>query len=245
MLRVHLPNGIPESAPLIGFAGGGMYISWIMGVAHGMRAGGVPLHRCVFSGASAGAVVAGMLACGVDIAAAREFFLSDRESAQCFGSVTGAATRVRAIVTRLLETMLPADCATRCNGRLHVLLCSRQRGLYFQSEFSDKADVIGAIVASTHVPYFSDGRYAFDHRGEQHVDGAWHSSRTAVLLPRPRASMRVLIDRCGDDANAIDGRPFYDAANREVHIARYERGMRYAAHLQAEGKLPRPLAVSI
>ena len=215
-----------------------MYISWILGVASGMRALGVPLERCVFSGASAGAVVAGLLACGVDIQAVHDWFLSDAHTAACFSSVTGAVARVRSVVTRLLTDMLPPDCVARCNGRLHILMCSRTRGLYFISEFNSKADLIEAIVASTHVPYFSDGRYAFTYRGEQHVDGAWLSSRSGVLLPRPRASIRVLIDHEDDTAFTVK-RPFYEAADKAVHLDRFRAGVRYAHRLHTAGKLPR------
>ena len=237
-VRVRMPQSVPDTAPLIGFAGGGMYVSWIMGVADGMCSLGVPLDRCAFSGASAGAVVAALLACGVHMSVAHDWFLNDPTTMACFSSVTGAVARVRAVVTNLLTDTLPHDCVERCNGRLHVLMCSRARGLYFISQFTSKSDLIEAVIASTHVPYFSDGSYAFSYRGEQHVDGAWLSSRSAALLARPHASIRVLIDH-EDDDSFESKRPFYEVAHKEAHLARFAVGIRYAARLRAEGRLPR------
>ena len=42
-------------------------MSWIMGVAHAIQRGGVPLDRCALSGASAGAFVAAMVLLGMDM----------------------------------------------------------------------------------------------------------------------------------------------------------------------------------
>ena len=79
MIRVlRMPGAAPPaSAPLVAFAGGGFFVTWMMGVAHEMRACGVPLHRCVFSGASAGASIAAFLACGVDCRAVLDYILAD------------------------------------------------------------------------------------------------------------------------------------------------------------------------
>ena len=168
---------------------------------------------------------------------APDWFLNDAATTACFSSVTGAVARVRAVVTNLLTDTLPADCVERCNGRLHVLMCSRARGLYFISQFTSKADLIEAVVASTHVPYFSDGKYACSYRGEQHVDGAWHSSRSAVLLARPGSGKQVLIDH-EDEEHFASKRPFYEVATKEAHLERFAVGIKYAHRLHAKGKLP-------
>ena len=239
MARVlRMPEAIPVTAPIVGFAGGGMYVSWILGVAAGMRQLNVPLDRCVFSGASAGAVVAALVASDVDMHAAYDWFLNDPETAACFASFTGAAARVRTVVTTLLTAMLPPDCVRRCNGRLYVLMYSVQRGLYFISDFASKADIISAVVASTHVPYFSDGQFAFNYRGEPHQDAAWLSSRSGVLTARPRAISQLLIDHNDDTSDPAPKLPFYAAANKATHVARFAAGVRYAHRLHVAGKLP-------
>lgn len=230
-----------DDPPVIGFAGGGFYISWILGVAAGMQRIGTPIDRCVLSGASAGAAVAAVLACGVDMHRARDWFFTDPASLACFSSPVGAALRVHDVMRTFMETMLPEDAAARSAGRLHIVVCSRKRGCYFSTDFRSKADIIDAVAASSHMPYFSNGRYAFLYRDEEHVDGAWMSSRHGVLLCAPSAT-KVLIDHDADAAMP-DSRPFYEVGSPAVQAARFERGVQYAMELDAVGGLPRAASI--
>ena len=159
-----------------------------------------------------------------------------------YGATTGAALWATALMDDVIERLLPADAARRCSGRLHILLCSRRRGPYFCSEFTDRADVKAALLATAHLPYFSDGRYAYKFRGEDHVDGEWLSSREGVLLCRP-SSFSVLIDH-NDDGGMPDKRGFYEVADRATHMARFERGVAYGRELIESGRMPRSPSIS-
>ena len=159
-----------------------------------------------------------------------------------YGASTGAALWATALMDDVIERLLPVDAARRCSGRLHILLCSRRRGPYFCSEFKDRADVKAALLATAHLPYFSDGRYAYKFRGEDHVDGEWLSSREGVLLCRP-SSFSVLIDH-NDDGGMPDSRGFYEVADRVTHEARFQRGVAYGRELIDSGRMPRSPSIS-
>ena len=209
-MKILLPNteSLPANAPVIGFAGGGFFLSWILGVTHGMRQFGVPYERCVLSGASSGAAVAAILLSGVDTAEVRDWIVDSPIMVECMKSPTGATLKGKALFTSIFEQFLSHD-MTRYNGRLYLLLCDQHHGLYFVNTYRNRADLISALLATTHVPYFSDGSYAHMFRGQPHVDGAWTSSREGVLLCRP-SRLKVLIDH-GDDEwlHTGDTREFY------------------------------------
>lgn len=234
-------GGMSSGPPLIGLDGGGFYISWILGVGAGMQRIGTPLHQCVFSGASAGASVAALLACGVDMRVARDWLLHHPKSVACFTSPVGAAFRVHDVMTSFMRAMLPADAAQRCRGRLHIIVCSRRRGCYFVSDFRNTEDIIEAVASSTHMPYFSDGKYSYMYRGEEHIDGAWGSSKWAVLLCADSdTKVRIAHD---DDKAMPDNRPFYEVVSMAAQVARFERGVAYASELDALGGLPREIGI--
>lgn len=195
MLRLSAPCGaLPDSAPLVGVSGGGFNLAWMLGVAHEMRASGVPMRRCVFSGASAGAGVAALMCCDADFRGSLEWALALPEVQHAFERPWGALGMAATMGRRVMDRFLPADAAQRCEGRLFVLLHDVQKGHRFQSSFRDREDLIDAVLTSAHVPLLSDGRLMRRHAGGYYVDGAWFSTRDAVLLCRPGAAMRVLVD---------------------------------------------------
>lgn len=209
-MKILLPTteSLPAGAPVIGFAGGGFRLSWILGVAHGMKKYGVPYERCVLSGASAGAVVAALLLSGADTAEVRDWIGECPLMLECFASSTGAALKARALMTSILQRFIPAD-MTMYNGKLYILLCDQHKGLYFINTYRTRDELIEALLATTHVPYFSDGSYAYMFRGQPHVDGAWNCSREGVLMCRP-STFKVLIDHSDDGwMHGDDKKGFY------------------------------------
>lgn len=239
MLRVKLPpERLPPSAPVIGLAGGGFFVAWILGVAKEMQVMGVPLRRCAISGASAGAGIAAMLACGVDCAAVLEWILTDEQTSACFRRRGGAVGCISALITRALEHFLPANAAALCSGHVFILMHS-ESGHYFVSEFATKEKLVHACAASAHVPLFSNGSLFYTQYDDRpHLDGEWRSTRDAVLLCRPGSAMRVLVDHNDDDAIS-DDHAWWDLATMAVWRTRFRTGRNYAARLAAAGQLPR------
>ena len=160
-------------------------------------------------------------------------------------SSIGGAFKVTRVITQLLGDMLPRDCVHLCNHHLYILLSKRHhvpgdgttKGLYFVSEFHSRQDIIDAVVASAHMPYFNDGNYSVMYRGEEHVDGAWLSSRMGVLLCR-ESPAKYLVDY-NDDDRLDRTRAFYQVADEGVHVERFMRGEEYAVRMFQDFRLPR------
>ena len=245
MLRfVNFPDKPDVSAPVIGFPGGGMKINWILGTCHQLQLC-APLDACVLAGASAGAGAAAMLGCGVRVDGALEFILGDPMLRSYFENPERAAGSIEKAVRRVMEHVLPHDAAERCSGRVYIMLQRYDEGSrrwvhYFQSEFSNKEDVVNAVMASGHVPLFSSGSMYCKHRGETHVDGQWGASRERVLLEaeRPRAKMRLLIDHTLD-VFMPDDLNWWEIGSRQDWRRRFRAGRNHVALKAARGEVPR------
>lgn len=222
-MKILLPTteSIPAGAPVIGFSGGGFFLSWILGVAHGMKELGVPYDRCVLSGASSGAAVAALMLSGADLKEVRDWIIDCPVLVECFRSPTGATLKARALLESIFQRFIPQDMAMY-NGKLYILLCDQHHGLYFINTYKSRDDLIGALLATTHVPYFSDGSYAYTFRGRPHVDGQWMSSREGVLMCR-KSAFKILIDNNEDPwMHSDDKKEFYevrdDVSSNEMNV---------------------------
>ena len=155
-MKILLPttDALPEGAPVIGFSGGGFFLSWILGVVHGMKEAGVPYDRCALSGASSGAVIAALLLSGADLKEIRDWIIDCPLIVECFKSSTGATLKAQALIDSILQKFIPQD-MKKYNGKLYILLCDQEHGLYFVNTFRSRDDLISALLATTHVPYFS------------------------------------------------------------------------------------------
>ena len=72
-----------------------------------------------------------------------------------------------------LEAHLPPDAADRARGRVHVAVTAalpRPRPVLV-SDFESREDLISALLTSCHIPFWMDGKWARDFRGETHLDG--------------------------------------------------------------------------
>lgn len=136
---------------------GGAFFAWPYhaGVAAHLQARGEPAEGARIYGTSSGAVVATMLACGIDVAT-RGLALGLRADHVGLGGRGTPFGRPRAFLAPHVEEMdraLPADAHARASGRLFVtvrrLPALRQVTI---SEFSTRADLLDALAAAVAVP---------------------------------------------------------------------------------------------
>lgn len=132
------------------------------------------LTKVPMAGASGGSIAAVLAACGVsaDHAFRRAYELSLKYNIwQEPGSYMGVWG---GLVEEWLDELLPADAHERCRGRITVVVTTlptwRQVGI---SDFSDKRDLIDAVMASSHIPLVLDRRVAKHCRGQPCVDGSF------------------------------------------------------------------------
>lgn len=124
------------------------------------------------TGVSGGAITAVCLQAGVSLSPDSEFQRALRAALKRKGSNTTLAIR------DALDAALPSDVATRIGGRARIAIVradgtawrTRQPRLF--ETFEDKADVIGAVCASAHLPYLMNGEATATWRGKAYQDAA-------------------------------------------------------------------------
>jgi hypothetical protein len=161
-------------------------------------------------GSSAGGLAGVLAASGVtaETALSRAAALADE-----FGIARrplGLAGVWGALVRRWLDELLPDDVAERCNAcgvRVAVTQVPSFKTAAL-GEFTDKADVVDACLASCHIPFFMDGRpWAACRGGLRCVDGSLLFillGRTDGLVPPPPPPPRSR-DSGGDSSKSSSG----------------------------------------
>ncbi len=147
------------------------------------------IHSFVRSpGASAGSLIAACVNCGLPM---------DTVSNLCEDLMDdcrrhGTRGRLGILLEEFLRTALPEDAHIRCTGQTFVAVSSVEssprKGLgmlgglgnfgnfgtptgQLVSEFSDRDDLIEALMTSCHIPLWMDGRLTSSFRGSMHMDG--------------------------------------------------------------------------
>lgn len=181
-----------SAADGVGFSAAGFFFPYHVGVWEELIDIGVMRsEETPCAGASAGSLVAALHACGMSPEDGKRI-LSD-VLADC--RKNGVIGRVGGVLERILRKELPSDAHERCSrGNLFISVSSpsvnfgSKEGATFSlegeiiSEFESFDDLIGALLASCHIPLYC-GWPARRYRGKWCVDGGWHS-----LTPTPQAS---------------------------------------------------------
>jgi hypothetical protein len=170
-------NAGPTAAALkrpfrVHWAGSGIYFWWQLG-AMDYLARRYDLTRVPQAGASGGALLAALARCGVDAEAITESAYRLSLEHGVWERPLGLVGVWGRIIEAWLDELLPDDAAARCNGGgLQVVVTRLPRFEQVPVEqFADKRDVLDAVMASAHVPFFLDGRAARPYRGAPCVDG--------------------------------------------------------------------------
>lgn len=236
------------AAPAIALPGGGNFFWWQAG-AVAWLASHFDLSRAQFVGGSAGAMSATMAASGVDFQAAFELeerLLDGTAEAQLHNEPPYWGGYVR----RWLDKCLPADACERCNGRLHVQVTELAPtfGTTTVSTYRDRDDLLDAVLASVHVPFWMDKRFCTTFRGTSCIDGSVYLPRFSepALLSRPPytlpdgATADVRIFQFDDTRmqEAYDGlSDFLAVKSTDEKAQMMEWGASYMKQLDARGGL--------
>ena len=172
----------PEQHQLVCFPGGGTFFWWQLGAATELRRlfnlSGVEL-----PGFSAGALAAVLSVCEVDPDEAHRVAFDLAEGANVFRNPLGLAFKWGRLVEAWLRSLLPEDAASRCDGAATIVLTAfapwprvaRAR------RFSSREQLISCLMASTHIPYFMDGKFARSlPRDDLQLDGTNTSTSSAA-----------------------------------------------------------------
>jgi len=198
--RVHRTTTPPAGHRLIiACPGGGVFFWWQLGaVRQLLDLYELPPEHVVLSGASAGAlaVVFGQANIDPAVAYTEAFRLADE--AGCLSNPIGLCGKWGRLVYAWLEALLPEDAAMRCSGRCRVAV-TRLRLPLPQADgigtFAKRSDLISALMASTHIPFFMDGRPTSRFvRGT--ADGELLSWLSLGLLPKKTLLCPDAADQC-------------------------------------------------
>ena len=187
-----------------GFSAAGMIFPYHVGAWEVLIETGLLTSDTPVAGASAGALVAAMHACGVSPDDGKRILMS--VLADC--RENGVVGRVGSVLEAALRRELPPDAHERCSrGVLHVSVTSPvvvagdrvgfNRGPVgldgeLISSFESFDDLIGALLSSCHIPLYC-GWPARRYRGRWRVDGGW--TRLAPTPPGCASPARVASPR--------------------------------------------------
>ena len=178
--------------------GGGVFFWWQIGAMKRLLELYALPSDARLSGMSAGALAVVLGQCGVDPTRAHDLAFGLARSAGVFRNPFGLFGKWGKLVDKWLQALLPPDAAARCDGRCRVLVTRLAR--FPQPEaierYQTRMSVVDALMASTHIPYFMDGRLASRRLDVPAVDGgllAWLGLRPALSL--------LLADPMGDGSH--------------------------------------------
>jgi predicted acylesterase/phospholipase RssA len=145
------------------------------------------------AGSSAGALTAMALAAGVPMAHALELSV---QMAQGLRPGLLGAFGMKDPLRGLLEELLPPDIHRRASGRVHVGVVWLDGPSYrweLVSDFTSRSDVLEALLASCHVPFWFDGgNLSTRFRGRAAMDGGLSPN----FMPAPPGSERAVRVTC-------------------------------------------------
>ena len=107
------------------------------------------------------------------------------------------------MVNQFLHEIIPDDIPQDALSRINVLVTPRLvlKGPLLLSRFSNKADLISAIMASVHIPMFMDGKPWTSYRGRKYIDGSFWSMVARIKGPWPEKGLNKKVDILHIDYN--------------------------------------------
>eukprot|EP01038_Epipyxis_sp_PR26KG_P003970 gene3970-5690_t len=174
----------------IRYPGGGIYFWWMAGASHYLQEKydltGMPV-----VGVSAGAIAASLLASKSSFSDAASLALRIAHENKVWDSKFGMAGILKSMIDEFLEEALPDDISSETLNSIHI--AATPQNVYvngptkFISNFADKRDLKDAVLASSHIPLFMDGKFYSVYKDEKYVDGEFWSfvSNGAYTTPAP------------------------------------------------------------
>ncbi|KAG2496663.1 hypothetical protein HYH03_005483 [Edaphochlamys debaryana] len=152
-----------------GFSAGGLLFPYFLGVVSQLQAMGVLRHEVPVAGASAGSIIAVCAKSGLSEEQLFEALLD--LAADCRQG--GTRARLRHVLHRVLDSVLPADIHERCEGRAFLAVTNvwPRPQSELVSSFSSRDDLIDTVLTSCHIPYWFDGSLVRPYRNSIAFDG--------------------------------------------------------------------------
>lgn len=222
------------------FPGGGIFFYWQAGVITHLREQSYALdnQQIRLTGASAGAICATLTALDISFEDATRLALAKAREAGVWDRPLGLYGIWGNLIGEWLEELIIDDdkLLSRVNEKVSLLVTEVPS---FQtkklSRFASKQDLIGANMASIHIPLFLDGKIATPFRGLAHIDGSFlaqtgdyccdeeqNNSVTLNWGADPYLSNRNL----GDAVTALNEEGIWDLV---------DRGRKYAIQMEKRG----------
>jgi len=158
----------------VSFGGAGIFFWWELGCVLWLLEH-IDVDTCPFFGASGGALAATFTACKVDPFEA--FRVANRlaDEHRIFDRPLGVAGIWGNLIRTWLDELLPDDAAEICRDRVSIVVTTLPKlELKSFSDFDSKEDLIDINMASAHIPFFLDGKFANKIRGLECIDGSLH-----------------------------------------------------------------------
>lgn len=206
-----------DSGPRLIFPGGGLFFYWQAGVISHLREEGYDLSNAHLSGASAGALSATLAATDVDLYEATELALSLSEEAGVWDRPLGLQGIWGDMIHTWLDELLPQDANEMVSDKLHILVTPVPSfGKQKINKFDTRDDLIHANMASVHLPWFLNGEWTKQFRGQSVIDGSFMAKPSdyfdkcdvneALILDHKLDP--VMRDRSADFVNPGKGKQF-------------------------------------
>lgn len=138
-------------------------------------------------GASAGSIAATMMAARIAFDDIAELFIDLAEEHSVWERDNGLVGEWGYFLQLFLERILPHELSPEVLSRINILVtpANLMKGPQLVSNFASKKDLIEAILASTHIPFFMDGKPWREFRNENFIDGSFWSLLANIKGPWP------------------------------------------------------------
>lgn len=157
------------SAALV-FSGGGTFFFWYAGVASFLSKN-TNLKNTTFVGVSAGALIAVLLACEVDILKSVEMVVDICKNHNVHNRMFGILGIWSCLVKQWLSLVLPSNAADLCNSKTVCIILKRfPNSIISVSKFKSKDDIIECLLAAVHIPLLMNMRFLASYNNAYFYD---------------------------------------------------------------------------
>lgn len=201
------------------------------------------LSRVQMIGASAGALVATLAICDVDLDLALQKANEMAQKEQIWDRPLGLAGVWGRLVRQWLDDLLPANAAANCRDRLKLVVTEVPSfKTAYTENYTSRDQLIDATMASAHIPFFLDGRAFCVYGGKKVIDGSFSDflskSNSELLLCDGDA---FVVDYYDDTELQFGRFDFLKLRDYEEIVGLIEKGYKYAERAHQAGELDKTL----
>eukprot|EP00469_Lotharella_globosa_P012881 CAMPEP_0167779026 /NCGR_PEP_ID=MMETSP0111_2-20121227/4582_1 /TAXON_ID=91324 /ORGANISM="Lotharella globosa, Strain CCCM811" /LENGTH=345 /DNA_ID=CAMNT_0007669399 /DNA_START=23 /DNA_END=1059 /DNA_ORIENTATION=- len=232
---VSLP--LDDAEAIVSCAGAGIFVFWQLGALKYISTH-FDLSNVTLHGGSAGAVLSTFIASGVDLNHAVRVSYDIGMEARVWDKWNHFGL-FGPLIRQWLEILLPPDAHIRCTNRIRILL-TRVPGFRQQyvSQFASREELIDAVMASVHVPFFLNWKPLKSFRGAYYMDGTLDDFVSGENSPILGCNGKAFIVDYYEDPKLTFNRLDFlrlKTHKQVLHLVAY--GHRYARDLDMNGGL--------